>query len=397
MKAGGLAINGGAPVRSQVLPYGRQTVTREDIEAVAKVLSSDYLTTGPAVARFEKSIAEAVSAKHAVAVSSGTAALHAMYAVAGIGPGDEVIVPVITFAATANAALYLGAKPVFADVDPDTLLIDPASVEQAITSRTAAIVAVDFAGQVAQYEDLFDAVRGRPVKVLADAAHALGATRHGKPAGSIAAASAFSFHPVKHVASGEGGAVTTDDDAAAAALKTFRNHGITSDHVKRSGNGTWEYDMAVLGFNYRLSDIHCALGVAQIARLRANVERRQQIARRYDSAFAGLDTVRPLRTLKGNSHAYHIYVLQLELSLLTVGRREVFQALRAENIGVNVHYRPVPWHSYYRGLGYEPGHWPAGEAAYDRIITLPLWPGMSDQDADDVIEAVTKVVSAFRK
>lgn len=397
MTPGPLAIEGGTPVRETLLPYGRQTIDDADVSAVAETLRSGWLTTGPKVVEFEQALCEATGARHAVVVSNGTAALHAMLAACGIGPSDEVIVPLITFAATANAALYLGARPVFADVDPETLLIDPQSAEAAMTDRTKAIVAVDFAGQPADYDALRDAVGGRSVEVLADACHAFGASRNGVPVGSIAALSTFSFHPVKHVAAGEGGAVTTADPNLAEAMRTFRNHGITTDHARRAAAGTWFYEMELLGFNYRLSDIHCALGLSQLERLPANVARRQEIARRYDKAFAGVSGVAPLRTLPGNTNAYHIYVVQIDPAHFAVGRREFFAALRAENIGVNVHYIPVPWHPYYQQLGYKRGAWPGGEGAYERIITLPIWPGMSDGDADDVVRAVEKVAAAYRK
>jgi perosamine synthetase len=395
MTAARLAIDGGSPVRDGLLPYGRQTVTDRDIAAVTDALRSDFLTTGPRVAKFEDALASVAGTRHAVAVSSGTAALHTMLAAAGVGPGDEVIVPVITFAATANAALYLGAKPVFADLDPDTLLIDPRSVERCITPRTRAIVAVDYAGQPADYEALA-AVAGE-VPVYADACHALGGSLNGKPVGALTEMSSFSFHPVKHVAAGEGGAITTDDDDLAEAMRSFRNHGITTDHARRTAAGTWTYDMEDLGFNYRLSDIHCALATSQLERLSANVTRRQEIAARYDAGFRELSGVTPLVTRDGVSNAHHIYVVLLGSSQFKSGRSEFFSALRAENIGVNVHYIPVPWHPYYRKLGYERGGWPTGEDAYERMMTLPIWPGMTDGDADDVIEAVRKVTSVYQR
>jgi perosamine synthetase len=390
-----LAIDGGDPVRNEILPYGRHVIDEEDISAVEAVLRSDWLTTGPEIARFEQALAEATGSRHAVAVSSGTAALHAMFAAAGIGPGDEVIVPAITFAATANAVLYLGADPVFADVDHGSLLIDPADIQAKIGPHTKAVVPVDFAGQPADYDAIKNAITGYDCKILSDACHALGASYNGRNVGSVAEASTFSFHPVKHVAAGEGGAVTTDDPSLAEAMTLFRNHGITTDHRQRRNAGTWEYGMVQLGFNYRLSDIHAALAGSQLKRLPRNVERRQILAARYDTAFAGSDVVEPLETASNVSHAYHIYVIRLILDRLSVDRGQVFAALRAENIGVNVHYMPVPWHPYYRDLGYERGAWPAAESAYERMLTLPLYAGMTDEDQDQSIEAVDKVVSAY--
>ena len=393
----GLAIDGGCPVRSTFLPYGHQTITESDVLAVADVLRSDFLTTGPAVESFEKRISEIVGTEYAVAVSSGTAALHTMYAAAGIGPGDEIIVPVMTFAATANAALYLGARPVFADVDPSTLLIDPASVESLITDSTKAIVGVDFGGQPAMYEVLYDLASDRGITVLADAAHSLGSTRDGVPAGQIADASILSFHPVKHVAAGEGGAVVTSDSRFAAKAARFRNHGITVDSSERLALNTWEYEIADLGFNYRMSDIHCRLGESQLSRLYENVSTRQAIAAYYDSEFLSVDGITHLVNDERNSNAYHLYISVIDFSVFTVDRAKLFAALRAENIGVNVHYIPVSWHPMYAEMGFERGSCPNGEAAYEQIITLPLWNGMSDQDADDVVTAVKKVARAYRR
>jgi len=390
-----LAINGGDPVRKGMLPYGRQVIDESDISAVESVLRSDWLTTGPQIAKFETAFAHATDSKHAVAVSNGTAALHTMLAAAGIGPGDEVIVPAITFAATANAALYLGAIPVFADVDPDSLLISPADVRAKLNVRTKAVVPVDFAGQPADYDAIESALAGYKCAVMSDACHALGGTYHGRTVGSLSEASSFSFHPVKHVAAGEGGAVTTDDPSVAEAMRVFRSHGITSDHAQRRRKGTWEYEMVRLGFNYRLSDIHAALAGSQLTKLGRSVARRQELAVRYDSAFSGVDAVEPLTTAPEVSNAYHIYVVQLRLDKLDVDRGQVFAALRAENIGVNVHYMPVPWHPYYRDLGYEPGSWPVAEAAYERMLTLPLHAGMTDQDQEQAIEAMLKVISAY--
>ena len=391
-----LAINGGRPVRDTFLPYSRQTVTDADKQAVLKVLGSDFLTTGPAVAGFEKDIAAVAGVNGAAAVNSGTAALHCMLAACNIGPGDEVIVPAITFAATSNAALYLGAKPVFADIDRDTLLIDLESVSRQVTPRTKAIIAVDFAGQPADYDGLRRIV-GEGVRILADAAHSIGAQYCGKPSGSLAEASTFSFHPVKPVAAGEGGAVVSGDPEIVRRSKVFRNHGITADHLQRSRQNTWQYEMVELGFNYRLSDIHAALGSSQLKSLSAGIERRNAVARKYDEAFGGVEGIRPLTQREGVLNAYHLYVIEIDTQRFTTDRAGFFHALRAENIGVNVHYAPVPWHPYYRGLGYEPGNWPVAEQAYERILSLPLWAGMSDRDVDDVVEAVGKVATAFRR
>ena len=392
-----LALHGGPPVRPHALPYGRQTIDECDVQAVAEALRSDWLTTGPRVAEFERAFAEAAGTREAVAVSSGTAALHAGMHALGVGPGDEVIVTPLTFAASANAVVYLGATPVFADVLPDTLLLDPATVAEKITPRTKAVVAVDYAGQPCDYAALRDAAPGLPI--LDDACHALGGTdAHGRPVGSLADLSTFSLHPVKPITTGEGGMVTTDNDNWAARMRVFRNHGITSDHRQRQAQGSWFYEMVELGYNYRLPDVACALGLSQLTRLPEWTRRRQEIARLYDAAFADLPAVRPLGVQPGVSHAYHLYVIRLDLEKLTVDRGVVFQALRAEGIGVNVHYVPVHLHPFYREkFGMEPGLCPVAEAAYAEILSLPVFPTMTDADARDVVMAVAKVTEAFAR
>jgi perosamine synthetase len=396
-----LALHGGTPVRAELLPYGRHEIDDDDVEAVARVLRSDWLTSGPMVGEFEAALARLVSAPDAVAVSNGTAALHAAMFAIGIGPGDEVIVPPMTFAASANAVVYQGGTPVFADVDAGTLLIDPAKVAEKITPKTRAIVAVDYAGQPCDYDSL-RAIADRPIghhpiRLIADACHALGARERGRPVGAIADLSAFSLHPVKHVTTGEGGAVTTADPALAARMRTFRNHGITVDHRQRSAQGSWIYEIVELGYNYRLTDIQSALGLSQLGKLPARIVRRQAIAEEYTRAFASIPEVRPL-VLRGDvSHAYHLYVVRFDTARLTCDRAMVFGALRREGIGVNVHYIPVHLHPFYRQrFGHGPGLCPVAEAAYDEIVSLPMFPGMTAGDVRDVIEAVTKVVAAFR-
>jgi perosamine synthetase len=391
-----LAIDGGTPVRSSRLPYGRQMVDEADVAAVAAVLRSDWLTTGPSVEAFEQAFAEVAGTAHAVAVSSGTAALHAIAHAIGVSEGDEVIVPAITFAATANCVVYEGGRPVFADVDPHTLLVDPATVEAAVGPRTKALFAVDYAGQPCDYEALGEIGGRAGALVLADACHALGATSAGRPAGSLAAASAFSMHPVKPITTAEGGMVTTASDELAARARRFRSHGISTDFRQREQRGSWFYEMVELGFNYRLNDVQCALGLSQLAKHAGWLGRRREIARRYDDAFAGLDAVSPLARVPGTEHAYHLYVVQLELDRLSCGREQVFRALQAEGIGVNVHYIPVHLHPYYRErFGTGPGMCPVAEAAYERIVTLPMTHALTDHDVDDVVDAVAKVTTAY--
>jgi perosamine synthetase len=395
VKTAALAIDGGAPVRSGVLPYGKPWVDEDDKRAVLEVLASDFLTTGPKVGAFEKAFAEKTGAKDAVSFSNGTASLHGLMTALDIGPGDEVIVPAMTFVASANCVAYRGGTPVICDVDPDTLLISAESAASKITPRTKAIVAVDYAGQMPDYAALERLCVERGIAVVADACHSLGAfDARGVQAGRAARMSAFSFHPVKTITTGEGGVVTTDDPALAKKMRTFRNHGIETDFRQREAAASFSYDMVSLGYNYRLSDVHCALGIAQLAKLDAWVARRASIADAYDARLAGL----PMRALarRPGKSAWHLYVVQLDLDKLRVDRAQVFRALRAEGIGVNVHYIPVHHHSFYRErFGAKPGDHPHADRAFDRILSLPLFPKMSDADVDDVVTAMHKVLGAY--
>lgn len=382
---------------SGFLPYGRQTIDASDVEAVVEALQSDYLTTGPTVARFEEAFAQFVGVRYAVAVANGTAALHTAYAALGIGPGDEVIVPAMTFAATANAACYLGAKPVFADVECDTLLLDHNVLDPLVTERTKAIVAVDYAGQPCAYPALRAFADRHGLALVADACHALGGSLNGRRVGSLADLSTFSLHPVKPMTTGEGGVITTDDPDLAERMRVFRNHGITTDHRQREQAGTWHYDMVGLGFNYRLSDLQCALGLSQLARLPVWVERRRELAARYIGLLAGLPDVRPLEVRPGVGHGWHLMVVRL-IGACPPGFRDVVLAgLRARGIGANVHYKPVHLHAYYREhLGTHPGLVPVSEDAFARILTLPLFPAMGDDDVDRIVGALEEVLEDVR-
>lgn len=393
-----LAMNGGSPVRTTFLPYGRQLVDEADIEAVVEVLRSDWLTTGPKVVEFEEVFAARVGAAHAVSFSSGTAALHAAAFAAGLKPGDEAITTPMTFAATANCVLYQGATPVFADVSGDTLNLDPEQVAGKITPKTRAILPVDYAGHPADLTTILELARSNGVIVIEDSCHALGAEVGGRRVGSIADMTAFSFHPVKHITTGEGGMVTTNSPQLAETLRRFRNHGISSDARQRQSAGQWYYEMVLLGFNYRLPDIVCALGIQQLKRLEANLARRREIAAIYTSAFREMPGVIPPAVRAGANPAWHLYPIRLDLEKVTADRAQIFRALRAENIGVNVHYIPVHLHPYYRErFGYKGGEFPVAEDGYARLISLPMFHGMSDQDVDDVIRALTKVVSCFAR
>ncbi|MFI5254345.1 MAG: DegT/DnrJ/EryC1/StrS family aminotransferase [Candidatus Limnocylindrales bacterium] len=390
-----LAIDGGAPVRTQFLPYARQQISEDDIAAVTAVLRSDWLTTGPKVPAFEASLAAFTGARHAVAFSSGTAALHGAAVAAGLGPGDEAITTPMTHAATSNAVLYTGAEPRFADVEPDTLLPDPASVEMAITPRTRVLIPVDYAGQPADYARLrriaATAPRG-PLTIIADACHSLGATRDGRTAGTMADLNVLSFHPAKIMTTGEGGAVLTDDDDLAARLRRFRNHGIATELAARTD---WTYAMVELGYNYRLTDIGAALGSSQLARVAGFLERRRALAAHYLGRLAGHPYLDGPVVAADTDPAWHYAFAQLRLDRLRVDRGAVYRAMRAEGIGVNVHYIPVHTHPYYRGR-YPGLSFPVSEGAYGRLLTLPLHAGMTTDDVDDVVAALDKVTTAYR-
>lgn len=365
------------------IPYARQHITEEDIQAVVDVLRSDWLTTGPMVERFEQAVCDYRGTRHGVAVCNGTAALHcAMHAI-GIGPGDEVILPPLTFVATANAVLYLGGTPVFADVEEDTLLIDPNEVERLITPKTRAIIAVDYAGQPCDYDALRDIADRHGLWLVADACHSLGASYKGRPVGSLADLTCFSFHPVKPITTGEGGMVVTDDAQLAEAMRRYRNHGIDLEHHRRQG---WGYDVLSEGRNYRLTDIQSALGLSQLRSLRQTVEARNAIASRYGARFVG-SSVRLLSRNRHAGHAWHLFVVRV------AKRDEVFQRLRTAGIGVNVHYRPVYQFSMYRALT-DNVICPRAERAFAEILSLPVYAGLSTADVDRIAELFLSSVDA---
>ncbi len=368
-----------------LIPYGRQVIDDADVAAVVDVLRSDWLTTGPLVGRFEEAFAQYVGASHAAAVSNGTAALHLCMLAAGIGPGDEVIVPALTFAASANCARYVGATVAFADVREDTLTIDVAHAESLITPRTRAIVAVDYAGLPSDMDDLQALAKRHDLLLVEDACHAPGARYKGRPVGALADMTAFSLHPVKHMTSGEGGIVTTDREDLAVRLKRLRNHGIATDHRQRELQGTWAYDMVELGYNYRLTDIQCALGLSQLAKMPAAIARRREIARTYAQQLQPERLV--LQAEPGDrQHAFHLYAVRIPGPEAARIRGEIFDGMRAAGIGVNVHYLPVYRHSYYRSLGYPQGLCPRAERAYDGLLSLPMWHGLDDAKQARVIE-----------
>lgn len=370
------------------LPYGRQIIDGDDLRAVAETLSSDWLTTGPKVDEFEKAWAAFCGADQAVAVTNGTAALHTAMAVLGLRPGDKVVVSPMTFVASANCILYAGAEPLFADVDPGTLLIDPERVAELVKNhkRVKAVIAVDYAGQPCDYDALRAAAPGIPV--VADACHAPGATYKGRNAGTLADLTCFSFHPVKHLTTGEGGAITTDRADLAEGMRIFRNHGIDSDHRKRAEAGAWYYDLKTLGYNYRLTDIQCALGLSQLKKLSGWLEKRRELARLYNQRLADVRGVEPLAVRADANPAWHLYVVRIKKEY-GLSRDELFVRLRDREIGVNVHYRPVHLHSYYRErFGFGPGLCPVAETAAEEILTLPLWAGMEAADVERVADSL---------
>lgn len=373
------------------IPYGRQCIEEDDIQAVVDVLRSDYITTGPKGEDFEQKVADYVGAKYAVAIANGTAALHAACFAAGISKGDEVITSPITFAASANCALYCGATPVFADIEEDTYNIDPLEIEKKITDKTKAIIAVHFTGQPCKMDEIHAIARKHNLLVIEDAAHALGADYKGKRIGSISDMTTFSFHPVKHITTGEGGMITTNDENLYERLKLFRSHGITRDNrFLKKNEGGWYYEQLDLGYNYRITDIQCALGLTQMDKLDRFVERRREIAKRYNQAFAGHSNIIVPKQADGCNNSWHLYVIQVEGK----DRKEVYDALRAANIGVNVHYIPVYKHPYYQEQehGYEDVRCKNAELYYSRAISLPMYPLLSEEEQEYVIEQVVRVL-----
>ena len=393
------AICGGTPVRNTRLYYGHQYIDDADVQAVVDVLRSDYLTCGPKITELEAKLCKITGAKYAVVCSNGTAALHMACMAAGVEPGDEVITTPITFAASANCALYCGAKPIFADINEKTYNIDPEKVKEVTTDRTKAIVAVDFTGQSVELDQLAAHCKEHNLVLIEDGAHVIGTKYKGQPNGSIADMTTFSFHPVKTVTGGEGGAVMTNSEEYYQKLLLARSHGITRDTtlMEEEPHGGWYYEQVSLGYNYRMTDIQAGLLISQLDKLPMFAHRRKEIVTKYDEAFLQIPQIQVQEEIPESDTTRHLYILRIKPEMLTINRREFFDSLAAENIMCNVHYIPTYYFPHYQRLGYKKGLCPNAEKLYDEMMSLPLYYGMTDQDVEDVIAAVKKIVEYYKK
>lgn len=391
------AIEGGTPVRDTKIYYGHQYIDESDVQAVVDVLRHHDLTCGPKIKELEDKLCSVTGAKYAVVCSNGTAALHIACLAAGVGEGDEVITTPITFAASANCALYCGARPVFADINPETYNIDPKKVEEAVTNKTKAVVAVDYTGQSAELDPLLDICRANNLILIEDGAHVIGTKYKGRANGSIADMTTFSFHPVKTVTGGEGGAVLTNDETLYKKLLLYRSHGITRDEslMEHEPDGAWYYEQVALGYNYRMTDIQAALIISQLDKLSMFSERRKEIVARYNEAFGKLPQLFVQKEIPDSDTTRHLYMLRIVPEKLSIDRKKFFDALAEENVCCNVHYIPTYYFPYYEKLGYQKGLCPNAEKLYEEIITLPLYYAMTDEDVESVIKAVTKIASYY--
>jgi UDP-4-amino-4,6-dideoxy-N-acetyl-beta-L-altrosamine transaminase len=401
------AIEGGKPVREEKIDYGRQWINEDDVKEVSKTLTSDFITCGPKVDELEHKLQDYTGAKHAVICCNCTSALHLACMAAGVGPGDEVITTPITFMASANCALYCGATPVFADIDIDTYNIDPESIRKKITDKTKAIVAVDYTGQCCKFDEIREICDEHKLILIEDAAHSIGSVYNGKKVsgrvGSYADLTCFSFHPVKTITCGEGGAVLTNNDEMAKKVRMLRshgmerNHGLFLDEVDENLEGIWYYEQQMLGFNYRMTDFQAALLCSQMNRLDSFIARRKEIVARYDEAFKDLDGLIVQKVIPESDTSRHLYVIRLDLNKLTCTRKQFFEAMSAENVQCQVHYVPVYWMPVYKRMGHKKGECPVAEEVYSGIMSIPLYPKLTDSDVEDVIAAVTKLVKWYHK
>lgn len=398
-----LAINGGVPVRAEKIYYGRQCIDEDDIIAVSETLRSDYITCGPQVDMVEQKLCEITDAKYAVVMTNGTSALHAACFIAGVGTGDEVITTPLTFMASANCALYCGARPVFADVNPDTYNIDPKSIREHITEKTKAIVAVDYTGQVVEIDEIRKICDEFNLIFIEDAAHSIGSKYDGTPVGSLADITCFSFHPVKTVTAGEGGALLTNNGEYARKALMFRAHGIERNHARfttepdEDNSSLWYYEQQFLGVNFRMTDFQAALLSSQLNKLDGFITRRKEIVKRYNQAFEEIPEIIVQKEIPKSDTCRHLYIIQLDLDKLSCTRKQFFDAMSAENVQCQIHYIPVYWSPFYMSLGYDRGLCPIAEKIYDGIMSIPCYPALTDEDVDSVIHAVRKLVNYYKK
>lgn len=395
-----LSIHGGYPVRNAKIFYGRQWIEQDDIQAVCDTLCSDFITCGPKVDELERELCQYTGAKYAVAVSNGTAALHCACIAAGIQPGDEVITTPITFAASANCVCYCGGTPVFADINSATYNIDPESIKRLITDKTKAVIAVDFTGQVVEMDPIRKICEEHHLILIEDAAHSLGSKYNGVEVGNLADLTCTSFHPVKTITGGEGGVILTNREDLYKKLVLAHTHGITRDRTDMSVDipeGPWYYEQISLGYNYRITDIQASLLVSQLKKIDRFIARRKEIVKQYNEAFSRMPEIIVQKEIKESDSCRHLYIIQLNMDRLSCTRREFFDALAAENVQPQVHYIPVYWFPYYQNKGYQKGLCPNAERLYERMMSIPLYPKMTDQDVKDVIHAVKKVVEYYRK
>ena len=394
-----LAIFGGTPIRKTKIGYGRQWVDSDDIKAVTDVLSGDFLTCGPKVTECEQEIAKYVGAKYCTMCANGTAALHIAMLAAGIGPGDEVITTPLTFAASANCILYVGSKVVFADIDKETYEIDPDDIEKKITNKTKAIISVDFTGQTANLDRIKDICKKNNIILIEDGAQSFGTSYKGKRVGSIADITTFSFHPVKSITCGEGGAVTTNNDEYGKRIALFARHGITHDEslMKEAPHeGPWYYEEIELGYNYRLTDFQAALLLSQLKKIDKFKNRRSEIVKIYDEEFSRIPELILQKYTEGCDTFRHLYIVQLNLNELKCTRREAYDALAAEGIQCQIHYVPVYWFPYYQQLGFQKGLCPNTESVYNGFLSIPIFPKMNNEDVENVISAIKKIINYYR-
>jgi len=383
----------------QLLPFHKPEITDEDVQSVVETLRSGWLTTGPKVKRFEEDFAKYLGCAHAVAVNSGTAALHLALDAIGIKEGDEVIVPTLTFAATAEVVIYFKANPVLVDCRPDTLNLDPDRIEKAITPRTKAIIPVHLAGQPCEMDRILELARQYNLKVIEDAAHALPASYHGKNVGAMGDITCFSFYATKTITTGEGGMATTENADWARRMRMMSLHGISLDAWDRyTDKGSWYYEIIHPGYKYNLTDIAAALGIEQLKRCNRFWEARRRIAGHYHEAFADLPEIQVPACASNIQHAWHLYVIQINAERLRINRQDFIKALKKENIGTSVHFIPLHLHPFYRdSFGYQPGDFPQASAVFQRIVSLPIYPAMTEADVRDVIVAVRKLVQEYRR